>query len=155
MPFLKNLSKSVGKAAEQAKFEADKLVKVNRLSGELSGLTGGMDKIIASIGNKVIELKAAGQIQLPAEVDDLIGQLDGLKGQIAAKRAQVDAAKAEKFEDHDAVPSPAPMTAAPTAPAAAGQPAGDAGGTPKFCPNCGAGLEAGTRFCGTCGQKIG
>ena len=31
----------------------------------------------------------------------------------------------------------------------------EAGGGPKFCPNCGHSLDAATRFCGNCGQAVG
>ena len=153
MAFLKKLSTGVSKAAEQAKFEGDKLVKVNKLNSEIGELTRGIDKVTVAVGSKVVELRAAGQIQLP-ELDDLIKQIEELKGQLSAKKAHLEAVKAERFEDV-APPAPAQAPSAPPA-AAAEPPAAPAGAaTPKFCPNCGTPPEPGAKFCPNCGHKVG
>ena len=49
---------------------------------------------------------------------------------------------------HHPAPSPSPSTA--SAVRKEGKP-----GAKSFCPNCGAAIKAGTRFCGGCGAKIG
>jgi len=145
MSFLDKLSKGVGKAAEQAKFEADKLAKVNRLNSELGHLTGDLDKANVALGAKVMELKKAGQLAVP-ELDEMLGQIEALQATVAAKKAEVDAVKASRFEE---------KVAAAPAPAAAPAAAAPEAGSGKFCPSCGGGLEPGAKFCPSCGQKIG
>lgn len=144
MSFLDKLSKGMGKAAEQAKFEAEKLGKVNRLNSELGQLTSELDKANATLGAKVMELKKAGQLAVP-ELDEMLGQIEVLQATVAAKKAEIEAVRASKFEEK--------VAAAPEAAAEAAAPA--AGPGPKFCPNCGASLEPGAKFCPNCGQKIG
>jgi len=133
MALFDKLSKGVSKAAEQAKFEADKLMRVNKLNSEVGDLTRQLSQTTASIGAKVMELQAAGKIQVP-ELEGLISQVKLLEAQLAAKKADWDAAKALKFE--------AVAAAAAAAPA-------------DKCPSCGAAVQPGTKFCPSCGQKLG
>lgn len=150
MSFLDKFTKGVGKAAEQAKFEADKLVRINRLSSEVSELATEAEKATAAIGTKVMELRAAGALQMP-ELDEMIQRVEALRAQVAAKQAELETVRAEKFE----LP-PTPQAAAPTAEVAPPPPpAPSAVPGPKFCPNCGAAIEAGAKFCPSCGQKLG
>ena len=141
MTFLDRLTKGVGKAAEQAKFEAEKLVRVNKLSSEVSDLASQVERATAAIGTKVMELHKSGGLQVPG-VDDLIQRVEALQAQLVGKQAELDKAKAGKFEEV----APA---AQPAAPATAAAPEG------KFCPDCGAGIQPGAKFCPSCGQKIG
>jgi len=144
MSFLDKLSKGVGKAAEQAKFEADKLAKVNRLNSELGRLASELDTANAALGAKVMELKEAGQLAVP-ELDEMLGQIEVLQATVAAKKAEVEEVKASKFEEK--------VVAAPAAEAPGAAPA--EAGAGKFCPNCGGGIEPGAKFCPSCGHKIG
>ena len=159
MTFLDRLTKGVGKAAEQAKFEADKLMRVNRLGSEASQLAAEAEKATAAIGTKVMELRASGGFQMP-ELDEMIQRVEALKAQVAAKQAEVERVKAEKFEVA-APPQPAApaveVTPAPqSAPWATGAaPAAEAAPSAKVCPGCGAAVEPGTKFCPSCGQKLG
>jgi hypothetical protein len=166
MSFFGKLGKGVSKAAEQAKFEADKMMKTNKLSSELGELARQQGQISTSIGAKVIELQAAGKIHIP-ELDQLIAQLKDLDSQAAAKKAEFEAVKNSKFEEiaaavaaaPSAIPTPTPvapaapelaskmaMPAAPVAPATAP--------VVGKCPNCGAAVPPGTKFCPSCGQKL-
>ncbi len=134
MALFDKLSKGVSRAAEQARFEADKLMRINKLNSEVGELAHQKDQTIAGIGNKVIELRAAGTLQMP-ELDELIGQVQVLEGQIAAKKAELEVVKASKFE------AAAPATA-------------EAAAEAKHCPNCGMAIQPGTKFCPSCGQKL-
>jgi hypothetical protein len=146
MPFLDRLSKGVSKAAEQAKFEADKMMKTNKFGSELSELARQAAQINTSIGVKVIELQAAGKIQIP-ELNDLIAQLKNLEAQVGAKKNELEALKTSKFEDVAAAAAQTP-TPAPAAPVASPVEA-----APK-CSNCGAAVQPGVKFCPSCGQKL-
>jgi len=180
MSFLDKFTKGVGKAAEQAKFEADKMVRVNRLGSEVSQLTAEADKATAAIGAKVMELRAAGALQVP-ELDEMVQRVETLHAQVAAKRADLDRVRAEKFEAAPVAPAappaetvyappPAETVYAPppappavevmpeSQPAPAGTEAAPAPATAaaaKFCPACGAASEPGSKFCPSCGQKLG
>lgn len=163
MTFLDRLTKGVGKAAEQAKFEADKLMRVNRLGSEVSQLATEAEKATAAIGTKVMELRAAGTFQVP-ELDELVQRVEALKAQVAAKEAELEKVKAEKFEaavpPQPVAPAAGVMPPPPSAPWAAPAPqatAAMAGAAPdaKFCPGCGAAVEPGAKFCPSCGQKMG
>ncbi len=83
MSFLNKLGKGVGAAAEKAKFEADKALKLNRMNSELGDLNNQLQSVTASVGAKVLELRAAGQIQLP-DLDALFNQVETLKAQASA-----------------------------------------------------------------------
>jgi predicted RNA-binding Zn-ribbon protein involved in translation (DUF1610 family) len=146
MSFLGKLGKGVSKAAEQAKFEADKMMKTNKLSSELGELARQAAQINTGIGAKVIELQAAGKIHIP-ELDDLIAQLKNLDSQVAAKKAELEAVKVSHYEE--AVVAAAPVAATRTVEVAPEAPAQEV-----KCPNCGAAVSPGTKFCPSCGQKL-
>ena len=160
MSFLGKLGKDLGRAAEQAKFEADKALKVNRLGSEVGEFTNQVQKATASIGAKVMELHKAGTLQIP-DLDAMIEQVHAAEAQLAAKKAELEATRAMQF-GHVSGPSgtaPAAATAASGFPPAATRaPEGmapiEGGAVPKFCPNCGAATES-AKFCPGCGQKLG
>jgi hypothetical protein len=179
MSFLDKFTKGVGKAAEQAKFEADRLMRTNRLGSEVTQLTAEAEKATAAIGAKVMELRATGALQIP-ELDEMVQRVEALKAQVAAKQAELERARAEKFEVAPAAPPAAPpveaVYAPPPAPPAmeavpepqpapsatelapapeATAPVAEAAPAAKFCPGCGAPAESGTKFCPSCGQKLG
>jgi hypothetical protein len=131
MSFLNKFTKGVSKAAEQAKFEADKMMRVNRVGSELSQLSTEAEKATAAIGAKVMELRAAGTLQVP-ELDELVQRVDTLKAQVAAKQAELDNVRAEKFEAAPAAPVAPPPEAAYAPPPA--PPATEAVPAPEAMP---------------------
>lgn len=149
MSFFDKFTKGVGKAAEQAKFEADKLVRVNRLGSEVSQLATEAEKASAAIGTKVMELRAAGTFQVP-ELDELAQRVEALKAQVVAKQAELEKVRAEKFEV--AAPAQPATPAAEVRPAPPAAPWAAPGA--KSCPGCGASVEPGAKFCPSCGQKL-
>jgi outer membrane murein-binding lipoprotein Lpp len=155
MSFLSKLGKDIGVAAEKAKFEADKALKLNRLGSELGDLNSKAQQLTASIGAKVMEMHVSGQLQVP-ELEGLFGQVETLNTQIAAKKAELEAMRGQQFAPaapaasaSGVVSETAGVKTAETAPTA--QP----GAAPsKFCPNCGT-AAGGASFCPSCGQKLG
>lgn len=158
MSFLDKFTKGVGKAAEQAKFEADKVMRVNRVGAEVSQLSTETEKATAAIGAKVMELRAAGTLQVP-ELDELVQRVEALKTQLAAKQAELDRVRTEKFEVAPVAPAaPPPETVyapPPAPPASEVVPAPEAAPAATFCTNCGATADPGSKFCPSCGQKLG
>lgn len=149
-PLFDKLAKGVSKAAEQAKFEAEKLRRTNALNAEIAKLKAKMMEAKAAIADKVLELKAAGA-SFP-ELEALIGTVGDLEAQVAAKEQELAEVKAMQFEE-----APAPETAEAEEAAAAHRPAESPqpSAAPRFCPNCGAKLGEGARFCPECGAKVG
>lgn len=98
MSFLDRFTKSVGKAAEQAKFEADKLMRVNKLGSEVSGYAKQIDAAIASMGSKTLELFEAGEIE-HEQIAEMVSQIKELRAEKAAKEAELAEAKAGKLEE--------------------------------------------------------
>jgi ribosomal protein S27AE len=129
-PLFDRLSKGVSKAADQAKFEAEKLRKTTALNSEISKLKQQIVDAKAGLGEKVIELQDAGA-SFPG-LDELIQGLHELKAQLAAKEDDLATVKALDYVEADQ-----------------SQEAGAA----KFCPNCGAKLADGAKFCPECGTK--
>jgi NADH pyrophosphatase NudC (nudix superfamily) len=121
MSFLDKLSKGVGEAADRAKFEADKMLRVKRMNDEIGNLANEIEQATLAIGTKAIELRIA-------ELEELIQKVEILQTELAAKKAELEAAKAEEIEE--------------TAPSA------------RYCPNCGAAVQAGAKFCPSCGHKL-
>lgn len=159
-PLFDKLAKGVSKAAEQAKFEAEKMRRTSALNSEIAKLKGQMLEAKVAIADKVLEMRAAGT-SFP-ELEPLIAPIADLEAQVAAKEQELAAVKTMQFEG-GAAPAPAPEPATPAEPVApvAEAPA-PAAETPqpapvpaRFCPNCGAKLGEGAKFCPDCGTKIG
>ncbi len=92
MSILDKLSKGVGKAADQAKFEAEKRLRINRLNDELGKMERDLEQAAVAIGKKAIELRVA-------ELEDLIQDTEAIEAQIAAKKVELEKAKAEEFKE--------------------------------------------------------
>lgn len=140
MALLDKLSKSVSKAADQAKFEAEKLRKVTAKNSEVSKLKDELRSAKVAIGEKVLELKQSGQA-VPG-LEELVGQAEALQSQAEQAERELEALKAMDYEEK-------------AAEAPAEQPAEQPAGKAKFCPNCGAALAEGAKFCPECGAKVG
>ncbi len=143
-PLFDKLAKGVSKAAEQAKFEAEKMRRTSALNSEIAKLKTQVLEAKVAIADKVLELKAAGA-SFP-ELEPLIAPIADLAAQVAAKEQELAAVKAMQFEG-GAAPAPEPAKPAET-PQPAQAPV-------RFCPNCGAKLGEGAKFCPDCGAKIG
>ena len=134
MSFFNKLGKTVGKAAEQAKFEAEKMARVNKIGSEVGGLNRQIQEAIAAIGAKVVELHQAGQIHVP-ELADQVAMIKELQAQLAEKEAELAAAKAAKLEEGEVEAEEAAEAKCPACGAEMGE-------TAKFCPTCGHQKEA-------------
>ena len=148
MSFLGKLGKDLGQAAEKARFEADKALKLNRMGSELGELNNQLTHTFTALGQKVLELHNSGQLESPA-LEGFFGQITQSQATIRAKQADVDALRASQFAA-PAAPPPQYAAGAPPPPVAQAQ-------TPqamveKNCPACGAAVGS-AKFCPGCGQK--
>ena len=140
MAFFDELAKKVSKGFDQASFEAEKLVRVNKLKADLATLQKELVEAKATLGDKVMELYDAGSLAV-AELEDPIKAVTVLVGRIELQDKEVAAAQAETYEQR--------MKAGGGA-APAGEPA-----AVKTCAECGAELAEGAAFCANCGAKVG
>ena len=118
MSLLNRFSKGVGKAADQAKFEADKALRVRRLSSEVEKTEAEVKEATMALGAKAIELK-------PAGLEELIGQVEDLEAQLAAQKDELEIAKAEEYVAPDLTAKFCAKCGTELKPDA------------KFCPSCG------------------
>lgn len=119
--------------AESARFEAERMVRLNQAQSALGNLKRDLDTQATALGQQVLALYDAGTLQ-QAELVAPCQQLDTLRQQISEQIAQVERIKQEKAPAEGA---PAPVVAAAA----------------RSCPQCGAAIGADTRFCPNCGTN--
>ena len=140
MAFFDNLAKKVSKGLDQASFEAEKLVRVNKLKSELGALQKELMESKAALGDKVMELNEAGSLSMP-ELEDSIKAVMVLVGRVELQEKELAATQEETYQ----------AKAGELAPEEGGEPAEGAGAS---CPGCGAELLEGAVFCANCGAKV-
>ena len=140
MAFFDELAKKVSKGFDQASFEAEKLVRVNKLKSDLAALQKELVDAKAALGDKVMELHDAGSLAV-AELEDPIKAVTVLVGRIELQEKEVATAQAETYEQR--------MKAGGEAAA------GDEPAAAQTCAECGAELAEGAAFCANCGAKVG
>ena len=118
MSILDRFTKGVGEAADRAKFEADKALRVRRLNSEVEKLQGEVSQATVAVGKKAIELR-------PAGLEGLIEQVEKLEAQLATKKEELAQAKAEEFVEPEPTSKFCPSCGTELQPGA------------KFCPSCG------------------
>lgn len=133
MPIMDQFKRGVDKA----KFEADRLVRINRVQNEIGNVKREIFSVREKIAAAVIDHHKQGDL-LHADLEELCGAIDQFETQIAEKEAQIAAIRAEVL----------PSTPVPAAP-----PPSPSGSTNR-CPHCGFAAPAGAVFCPNCGKQI-
>lgn len=118
MSILDRFTKGVGEAADRAKFEADKALRVRRIKSEVEKLEEQVEQATLAVGKKAVELH-------PAGLEELIGQVENLQVQLEAKKEELAKAQAEEFVEAEPTAKFCPSCGTELQP-----------GT-KFCPSCG------------------
>ena len=176
MAFFDKLVRKVSQGLDQATFEGEKLVRVNKLKSELSALRTELLQVKAGLADRVMELYGAGSLNLP-DLEDPIQAVGVLDERVAAQEDELLTAQAETFQSREEAEVPvAPAAvppkavhkpAAPQAPKAAPSappegtgeekveaPSGAAEVPSKYCAECGAQLLEEAVFCANCGAKV-
>ena len=112
MAFFDNLAKRVSKGLDQATFEAEKLVRVNKLRTELSALRTELLQVKAVLADQVMELYGAGSLNLP-DLEEPIEAVRVLEERVATQADELLTAQAETFQSREEVVMPIAPTAAP------------------------------------------
>jgi hypothetical protein len=116
--------KTVIDQGEKVKFEADKLVRVNRETGVAADLRTKIQAKLGELGQVALDRYRSGAFKDPA-IDVLAQEIAGLEDQAKAQDAKIEAVRAEQWQA---------TTEASTAPAGAVAAAPQVGGTAAATP---------------------
>jgi len=105
MAFFDKLARRVSKGLDQATFEAEKLVRVNKLKSELSALRTELLQVKAVLADRVMELYGAGSLNLP-ELEEPVQAVGVLDERVAAQEDELLTAQAETYQSREEVVMP-------------------------------------------------
>jgi NADH pyrophosphatase NudC (nudix superfamily) len=118
MSILDKFTKGVGEAADRAKFEADKALRVRRIKSEVEKLEEQVQQATMAVGTKALELR-------PAGLQELVEQVEKLQVQLEVKNEELSSARAEEFVESEPTARFCASCGTELQPGA------------KFCPSCG------------------
>jgi Zn finger protein HypA/HybF involved in hydrogenase expression len=133
---------------DRAGFEADKLMRANRVRLEASRLQEEASATVFALGEKVLELEAAGTKLDPALIG-IVKQIKTLSTEVQRKEHELEAINAEMWSEDGPV---APRSHDPIAERL--QAYVDAKTNDFNCPACGTTVRANKTFCPKCGRKV-
>jgi hypothetical protein len=153
MSWIDRLAKGAQEGVSRATTEADRAIKLTRVTTDINSKKGELDRAFSVIGAVVWEMHHKG-VTLPDGMAEQFATVDALQQHLQELETQREALKA------------GPASAAPTAPAGTqpntGGPATMEGTVidPQasrqiFCGGCGASLAPDAKFCFSCGRPTG
>jgi hypothetical protein len=156
----------VRRRAGQARFETERVLRINRIRAHISVLQEQLDGDLSQLGHVTYELAGKGEIEHP-QLRQICEQLDGVRAQVATAEAEIKSIQAETYEyvgstvrcpacgaDNDDEARFCHRCGSPLAapqPVYAPQPTVSGGAA---CGNCGAANPPGMRFCQQCGTPL-
>ena len=173
-----NIMDQFRRGLDRASFEADRLMRYNRVRAEAARIRQQTREQTQTLGEKVLELYQANDLPVPA-LRDLARAIAELNDRVERKEDEAALIQKEEWVDPEgadpaggdpqpgAATSPAPRVATPGDPqigaatgpaprpmtaAASAAPAGPARDS-HFCPACGTALRSQAAFCPHCGMK--
>jgi hypothetical protein len=165
---LSGIGYQIRKGLDRMSFEADKLMRVNRVRGEITRLQGQTEKVKDTVAERVLELDAEGAEMEPS-LKALIDEVRALRRQLADKAAEIEAINAEAWveppppvvvvpaqeQPRKALPSGQQTSQAAAAPNQTGQKQQDAKPQEQtICPSCNGPRRPMSVFCPNCGYKL-
>ncbi len=158
---LSGLGHTLRKGLDRVGFEADKMLRTNRIKSETQRLSRQGSKLMSEISEKVLELEAEGA-ELEPSLQALVNQVRGIRKKLADKAREVELLNAEVWIEPP--PPEGTMLTGHSKPMAL--PPGE---RPEVkyveqaekprkvanpCPNCGGPLRPLSVFCPNCGYKL-
>jgi len=142
--------------ADKAAFEADRLMRLNQAQSALKTVQRELETELQALGQEVLALYDAGNLAQP-ELLDRMPKIEAIRQRVTAQEAEVERVREEKPPEAGAA---APEPAAPPEPVAPVRPGPPPppptpGAQVATCPNCGAALKPGVKFCPECGARVG
>lgn len=160
------------KGLDRIGFEADRLMRGNRIRSEANRLRDQADERVIALGRKVMELSDNGAA-LDPELQSMVSAIKALEAELERKKQEIEALSAEAWVAPPAPVPPARPAIAPHGTASSRQerpnpPAAPANTPPeqprvqtaieataaKECPVCHAELRPQAAFCANCGHKL-
>lgn len=159
---------------DRISFEADKLMRSNRIRSEANRLRDQADESIIALGHKVMKMSDAGKA-LDPELQALVSEIKTLEAELERKKHEVEAVNVETWVAPLAPVTPLRSSPPPRLPAASQpslqappvapqQPASSPAqepeqpraqaGTSRECPVCHAEVRPNAAFCANCGYKL-
>ncbi len=149
--------------ATKAKFEATRLVRIQREQSKLSQLLGRKQEHLGSLGEIIWEMFGAGQVTDPRLIG-ICRQLESLNREIASQETTIEQIRQEQppeppkcsrcGREVNAADAFCPGCGAILAAAPAQTPVAPAGVIGQTCPKCGKSVRSGAAFCGSCGTRM-
>jgi hypothetical protein len=143
MSWLNKLTKTVEEGVNRATTEADKAIRVGRITTEIVGKRNEQEKQFQEIGRALWQLHKDGK-DVPEELKSRFGRIEELEKELAALEAQREAAKA----------GAAAGTGGPAATGATTVVEEEEAPPATFCTACGGALPTGATNCPRCGHKV-
>ncbi|MEJ7651850.1 MAG: zinc ribbon domain-containing protein [Chloroflexia bacterium] len=132
---------SIKQSAEDATFQAQKMVRVQRQQSAVGALNQAKDAATRAVGNKAVEKARDGSLH-DDELISLAQLVLDAEGKIAEAEAELERIRAEQ---------PPNTTGASTQSAAPSATEAQSG---YYCQNCGRPLALGVQFCTSCGARV-
>jgi hypothetical protein len=156
-----NVIEALRRGFDRAGFEADRLMRYNRVKAEALRLNDQIKKQTQQLGERALELFNEGSL-LDPKIVEVAGQISELKRKVQAKEEEAAAINAEVWPEPEPEPAEAasPQAAAPAAPSTDTTPPLAAPTTPPvaaskvYCQNCGTEQRPGAIFCSRCGVRV-
>lgn len=123
---MSGIFKGVKRGARRASFEAERMVRIERVQGQIGALDGQLRGAMTRLGHLTYELARRGEITHP-ELQQFCAQLDGLRAQITAHEAEIESMRKEAFVEETGV---------------------------VYCTHCGAACASVMLFCACCGMPL-
>jgi len=140
MGWLNKLTKTVEDGVNRAATEADKAIRVGRVTTEIVGKRNEQDKKFQEIGRAAWQLHKDGK-ETPEELKGHFGRVEELDRELSDLETQRDAVKAG-------------VAAGPSEAGGAASTIVEEEARPTFCTSCGTAIPAGANHCPACGHKI-
>ena len=155
---LSGLSHTIRKGFDRVSFEADRLLRTNRVKSESQRLQRQANKMMGEISEKVLELEAEGA-ELEPSLQAMVSEVRALRKKLAEKAREVEAISTEVWVEPP--PPEAQVLTGPSKPVALppGNSSANTAERPetaksKPCPSCGGPLRPMSVFCPNCGYKL-
>lgn len=152
--------KRLPKWLDRAGFEADKMMRANRVRSEAGRLRDQADDKTYALGKRVLELSLTGE-ELHPDLQALVDEINAMLADAIRKDEEAKAINAEQWVEPVAPAAPQAPHAAPAGPARPADPISqrlqayvDAKNSDFNCPKCGTVIRPNASFCPKCGRKV-
>jgi hypothetical protein len=155
---LSGIGQSLKRGLDRVGFEADKLMRTNRVRSESQRLSRHASKLMSQISEKVLELEAEGA-ELEPSLQALVDQVRDLRKKLASKADEVKAIANEAWvepADGSGQPGEGMQSQLPPGKQILIEGTAERVETPrpKVCPVCQGPLRPNSIFCPNCGHKL-